>query len=1053
MGWLVVPVGLSVTDRRQAINAACWYRAAVRLHWLAIGLAATAATAGAQSAQTLDYNRDVRALLSDRCFACHGPDEAQRKADLRLDTPAGAAEVLASGELLRRLHSTDPDEVMPPPSLKRPLVAQERDKLVRWIAEGAVYQPHWAFVAPQAAVPASWTREPVDTLIATQLEAQGLTREPEAEARVLLRRVSMVLTGLPPTPEQADAYAANPTNAAYEAHVDALLASPAAAEHMASVWLDLARYADTHGFQTDGPAFTWPWRDWLLEALRTNKPYDQFITDVLAGDLKPQATVADRVATAFQRLHRTTEEGGSIPEEFRQEAIADRVGTFGTAFLGLTLDCARCHDHKYDPVPMRDYYALAAMFGALDENGLKPFSLPGDAPPPFVRLATPEQEAQERVLAAAVQSAADFWSATRAAALARVQAPDEALIVLPAPAAHYPFDVLENGITPNAIREGKPAHLDRHRPEQLGTVELVASPRGQALRLDGDGGVWLEQQVNFGRHEAVTLSLWLRPGERNVRAAIVHASGFHTQDADASGIELELVDGHVRWSAIHRWPGSAASIQTRTPLELEQWTHVVASYDGSSSASGLRLYVNGAPADTQVVRDHLDGPLAGNALEVGSRSRGMGFRNGQLDELRVWRRALTQAEAQLVAHADGLALEPLPAEVRLQHAAEHDAEVVTARDAWRAAQRTLAAHLDAIPAFVCMQDSPWARPTYVLRRGAYDQPDTTQPMQPGAVPAVLPFDESLPKNRMGLVRWLVDPRHPLTARVQVNRLWMQVFGTGLVDTPENFGMQGNAPKLQSVLDQLAVDFSTGAGVAEQRWNNRYLLKRLVMSATFRQSSRASSTKRAVDPLNALWSRGPATRVSAEMLRDLALEASGQRNERWGGPSSKPWQPEGLWHEAGQIGNYVPDMGPDARRRALYTYRKRTVPPPNMSAWDAGPREACVARRSVTTTPLQSLTIFNDRVYLDTARATARRVMREASTTAARIERLYRLVCTTQPNAAELAAMSELVRTQTARFATALPDAAKLCGAEDAELAALVLACSTLYASDGALVVR
>jgi cytochrome c553 len=1053
MGWLVVPVGLSVTDRRQAINAACWYRAAVRLHWLAIGLAATAATAGAQSAQTLDYNRDVRALLSDRCFACHGPDAAQRKADLRLDTREGAAEVLANGELLRRLHSTDPDEMMPPPALKRPLDGDERHKLVRWIEEGAVYQPHWAFVAPQAAVAADATRDPVDTLIAAQLEAQGLTREPEAEARVLLRRVSMVLTGLPPTPEQADAYAANPTNAAYEAHVDALLASPAAAEHMASVWLDLARYADTHGFQTDGPAFTWPWRDWLLEALRTNKPYDQFITDVLAGDLKPQATVADRVATAFQRLHRTTEEGGSIPEEFRQEAIADRVGTFGTAFLGLTLDCARCHDHKYDPVPMSDYYALAAMFGALDENGLKPFSLPGDAPPPFVRLATPEQEAQERVLAAAVQSAADFWSATRAAALARVQAPDESLIALPAPAAHYPFDVLENGITPNAIREGKPAHLDRHRPEQLGTVELVASPRGQALRLDGDGGVWLEQQVNFGRHEAVTLSLWLRPGERNVRAAIVHASGFHTQDADASGIELELVDGHVRWSAIHRWPGSAASIQTRTPLELEQWTHVVASYNGSSSASGLRLYVNGAPADTQVVRDHLDGPLAGNALEVGSRSRGMGFRNGQLDELRVWRRALTQAEAQLVARADGIALEPLPAEVRLQHAAEHDAEVVTARDAWRAAQRTLAAHLDAIPAFVCMQDSPWARPTYVLRRGAYDQPDTTQPMQPGAVPAVLPFDESLPKNRMGLVRWLVDPRHPLTARVQVNRLWMQVFGTGLVDTPENFGMQGNAPKLQSVLDQLAVDFRTGAGVAEQRWNNRYLLKRLVMSATFRQSSRASSTKRAVDPLNALWSRGPATRVSAEMLRDLALEASGQRNERWGGPSSKPWQPEGLWHEAGQIGNYVPDMGPDARRRALYTYRKRTVPPPNMSAWDAGPREACVARRSATTTPLQSLTIFNDRVYLDTARATARRVMREANTTAARIERLYRLVCTTQPNAAELAAVSELVRTQTARFATVLPDAAKLCGAEDAELAALVLACSTLYASDGALVVR
>ena len=1028
------------------------------------GLAASAA-AQASSGAKLDYNRDVRPILSDRCFACHGPDEAQRKAGLRLDEEAGSRATLKSGEraivpgergaseLVRRVSSVDPDETMPPPEFKRQLTQAERELLARWVAEGGGYQPHWAFVAPQAAATptvrtAGWVRDPLDAQVLAALEARGLAPEPPADPVLLLRRASLALTGLPPTPEEADAFRADPSDAAFERAVDALLASPRAAEHMATTWLDLARYADTHGFQTDNPNFVWPWRDWLLKALRDNLPYDRFVVDLVAGDLKPDATLDDRVATAFNRLHRMTEEGGSIPEEFRQEAIADRVGVFGTAFLGLTLDCARCHDHKYDPVPMRDYYALAAMFGSIDENGLKPFSLPGDAPPPYVRLSTPEQDARTRELQQKEGDAKAFWSAARAKAMAAFSE-TAAAVAVPAPAGSYSFDSLADGLTPNAAADGKPASTDRRRPEQLGAVALGEGRKGNALAFDGDGGVWLEGLAGFGRHDSVSFAMWIRPGERNVRGAIVQASGFYTQDADASGIELELDAGRVRWSAINYWPGSAASVRTVDALPVGRWTHLVAVYDGSSSADGLRIYVDGSPAPFEVVRDELDGPLGGSTLEVGSRSRGVGFRNGALDELRVWRAALTAAQAREVARGDGAELAPEPEGLAAAHAADTDAAVLAARDAWRAAQRELAAHLDPLPRLACMADSARANPTYVLKRGAYDQPDRDRPVQPGAIDAVLPFDAALPKNRMGLARWLVDPRHPLTARVQVNRLWTQVFGRGLVETAENFGVQGASPANQALLDLLARDFVQGDGA----WDSRRMLKRLVLSSTFRQRSECDDAKLAADPSNSLLSRGPATRLSAEMLRDQALAASGSLDETFGGPSARPWQPEGLWHEAGQIGNYVPDMGPNARRRSLYSFRKRTVPVPDLAAFDAGTREACTARRGTTNTPLQTLVLWNDRVYLDAARATARRAAGEAADVEARVQRMFRLVCTRAPSSEESAALRELVQTLAARYAAAPQDASKVCGRPDADLAALVLACTTIYASDGALMVR
>ena len=1014
--------------------------------------------------RSLRFDRDVRPILSDRCFSCHGPDEAKRKAGLRLDTEEGAREALLGGlesELARRIASHDEREIMPPPKLKRPLTEAERTTLLEWIGQGAHYMPHWAFVAPCKVAPprtrdARWARDELDQHVLAALEREGLAPEPEAEPRVLLRRASLVLTGLPPTPEEAAEFERNPSDEQFARRVDRMLASPRAAEHMATTWLDLARYADTHGYQTDGASFTWPWRDWLLRALQSNLPYDRFVRAIVAGDLQPGASTDDHVATGFHRLHRMTEEGGSIPEEFRQEGIADRVSTFGTTFLGLTLECARCHDHKYDPIPARDFYSLAAMFGSIDENGLKPYALPVNAPPPFVRLASAEQLRREAELRSAIGVARARLEERRAEAkrrLATVRLPASAMDA-PTPDARYEFEALENGLVPNEIAGARPASTDRHRPEQLGQFALGDGHTGRGASFDGDGGLWLDGLGGFGRHDELSVALWIRPGESNARAAILHASGFYTQDADASGIELEIVDGHLRWSAIHLWPGSAASVRMRTPLSVGAWTHLVVTYDGSACASGLRVHVNGQPAELEIVRDELDGPLAGHTLELGSRSRGSGFRSGAIDGLRVWRRALTSVQARSVALAEGLEVAPGESAAFEDHFADAlDESVAQARAELRTLERELAAHLDSIPAFACMRDSSRAAPTYVLRRGAYDAPDTSSAVVPGGVEAVLPFDATWPRNREGLVRWMLDSRNPLVARVAANRAWEQAFGRGLVETSENFGLQGSFPTHPELLDALAVDLMRGSEQGARAWDLRALLRRLVLSSTFRQASAAGTPKRSIDPDNALLSRGPSVRMSAEMLRDSALAASGLLVEKLGGPSVRPWQPEGLWSEAGQGGHYQPDSGDDAHRRSLYTFRKRTVPVPDMSVFDAGTREACMPRRGATNTPLQALAILNDPVFVECARALAERAAREAEGRRARVERAFELLCTRKPTDEESEALLALIESESGRFSADVDAARALVGSSDAELAALALACSTILASDGAMVIR
>ncbi|MBI5365031.1 MAG: DUF1553 domain-containing protein [Planctomycetes bacterium] len=1001
--------------------------------------------------ERVDFGRDVRPILADRCFRCHGPDEGARKRGLRLDTQAGSRAELADGEraivpgergasaLVERITSDDPDVVMPPPSLGRPLTQCEKDVLAHWIEQGAEYAPHWAFVPPIAApLPAvkdaRWCRDPLDRFVLTRLEREGLAPAPEADRATLLRRVSLVLTGLPPTPEETEAFERDAREDAYERQVDRLLASPRYGERLAADGLDLARFADTFGYQADWESHAWPWRDWLIAAFDKDLPYDQFVRDQIAGDLVPDATRDQIVASAFQRLHRMTNEGGSIPEEFRLEAVADRVATTSTAFLGLTVECARCHDHKYDPIEQRDFYSLGAFLGAIDEPGTYAYSHSA-LPPPTLRLPSAEQAKELARLAAAERRAEEELARARRDATTCVDAWWASVPECPAPepVARAPLD---------------------------GTID---GPRfgSRATTFDGDTGVDVQDVPTFRRCDPYSLSFWLRCSDSKERAVVVHTAPF-TIESDPQGYQVLLEDGRLAWQLVHFWPGSAAAVRTRERFPIGKWVQVVVTYDGSSRAEGLRVYWDGLSQPTEIVRNTLDGGATSRVFQIAHRDRDVGFANGDMDDLAVYDRALTSREI-CVLYGRGL-LERIPDDPKLRgfilpfdpdDSVEHylsavDTECRIAAEQLLAARAAYQALHDALPELMVMRATPYPRPAFVLRRGRYDDPDPARPVQPDRViDALLPFDPSWPKDRLGLARWMTDARNPLVARVEVNRLWAQCFGRGIVETQENFGLQGASPTHPELLDTLAVDFRADG------WSLKRLLRRIVLSATFRQSS-TNAASRERDPSNALLARGPSFRLSAEMLRDQALCASGLLVERTGGPSVRPWQPPGLWEEAGATGSYAPDTDEGAHRRSLYTYRKRTAPPPNLTAFDAGSRETCLARRGSTNTPLQALVVLNDPVFFECARALARRVVDERTSARERIERAFRRLAARAPRPAELAALEALLAREMERFRADTEACRTVLASTDTPdpaAAALVLVCSTLLASDAVVVSR
>ncbi|WP_162006862.1 DUF1553 domain-containing protein [Roseimaritima sediminicola] len=975
---------------------------------VALFVSLTLIMASAAEADEIDR---AQLLLSDRCNLCHGPDANSRAADLRLDTAEGVFGESYSGEhenivvpgkpedseLMRRILSDDPSEQMPPPESNLQLGEEEIALLRRWIADGATWQQHWAFrpiESPPVPAPATdaESANPIDRFVAARLEkvaadAASLPMTEPADRATLLRRLSLDLTGLPPTPDELDAFLADDSPLAYERQVDRLLASPRFGERMAVPWLDAARYADTYGYQADVYREMWPWRDWVIDAFNASMPYDQFLVHQIAGDLIENPTRQSRLATAFNRNHRQTNEGGSIEEEFHVEYVADRVNTLGTAVLGLTLECARCHDHKYDPVSQQDYYQLFAFFNNIDEFGL--YSHFTDAvPTPTLWLPTDQQTVQLQAAREAIAEATEStqqigeqsrqrFETWRKSATADTLAASLDTDLL----AHYQFDETNKNEVPNDVSDGKPGSL--HKGAKLAAGDAHAKTDGdkadgQHLQLSGEDEFKTPHGGDLTRDDAWTIAAWVKVDRQHQRAVVWHRSRAWT-DAGSRGLELLIEDGQLSAGVIHFWPGNAIRVVSEEKVPVDRWTHVTVAYDGSSTAAGLRIYVDGQPATTRTIRDCLDRTANGggvNEIAVGARFRDRGLAGGAIDDLRIYRARL--ADLEIAALVDPAALaETIEAAQNDDASASEslfelycrsiDTAVRETRQQLVAARKRRSQIVDGIREIMVMEEMPGYRETYLLARGAYDAPaDPVEPLTPGFLP---PMDEPWPQNRLGLAKWLVDRRNPLTARVAVNRLWASVMGRGLVSTAEDFGRQGEPPTHPQLLDYLA------AQLHDDQWDMKRLLRGIVLSETYRRSSGGDPQSRELDPDNRWYARGPARRLPVEMIRDAGLYAAGLLAETVGGPPVKPYQPPGLWAEKSGK-KYQRDAGVGSHRRSMYTIWKRTSPPPSMLIFDAPDREVCVAQRQLTQTPLQALVLLNDEQAVESARGAAARVLRQ-----------------------------------------------------------------------------
>jgi hypothetical protein len=969
-----------------------------RLLLIAVPLALPAAG----RAEPVRFNRDVLPIVADKCFACHGPDAGKRKAGLRLDREDGARKVLS--ELVRRVTSDDPDERMPPKGSGRELTPAQADTLRRWVAEGGKWEKHWAFVPPvrpdpPAVADPAWAANPVDRFVRARLEQAGLKPSPEADRATLIRRMSFDLIGLPPTPAEVDAFVNDKSPDAVGRLADRLLASPRYGERMAWRWLEAARYADTNGYQTDAGRDMWRWRDWVIEAYNRNLPFDQFTIEQLAGDLLPEPTLDQRIATGFNRNHRGNAEGGIVPEEYAVEYVADRVETTATVWLGLTLGCCRCHDHKFDPFTQREFYQLFAYFNNVPEKGR---AVKYGNSPPYIQAPTPDQQRQSAELGRRVNEAEMKLEGKRDATAAALTAwekdvrpatvpdwvPDRGLV------ANVPF----NDAAGFAVRDGEHA---------LGHGRI-----GTGLDLDGRRFADLGNVGDFGFDDRFSFSFWVRP--RSESGALVSRMA---EEPQAEGYSVQLVKGRVQVHLTKRWLDDALRVETVPSLKLDTWHHVVVTYDGSRLAEGVRVYLNGDAVRTTTLLDELNQTFqTKEPLRIGSGGGKASRFNGQMDELRIYSRVVRAPEARVLAVAASVR------DILAKPVAERNAPELEKLEAYfleRAAPADIrAAYADlleaglarekfesSIPTVMVMEEMAKPRDAYILIRGQYDRRGDKVT---AAGPAALP-NPPRGGTRLDLAKWLVSTENPLTARVAVNRLWQLNFGTGLVATGEDFGTQGAYPSHPELLDWLATEF-VRAG-----WDVKRMHRLIVTSATYRQSSRVPLALPAGDPDNRLLSRFPRYRLSAEMIRDQALCASGLLVEREGGPSVKPYQPAGLWDELSGAGDYVPDTGEKLYRRSLYTFWKRTAPPPGLSAFDAIARETCWVRETRTNTPLQALNLLNDVTYVEAARKLAERVLQEGATTDDRLTVAFRRLAARPPTNAELTVLRRTLERQLAEY--------------------------------------
>jgi hypothetical protein len=1022
-------------------------------------------SSAARAGEGLDFGRDIRPILSSACFKCHGFDDKTRMADLRLDTLEGATAKLESGatavvpgklaesELVRRITSTDAGEKMPPADSGKSLTPREIELLTKWVEQGAEFQPHWSFVAPvRPELPAvkqdsASVENPIDRFVLARLEQEGLSPSVKADKLTLIRRATLDLTGLPPTPQEVDDFLADNSPEAYEKVVDRLLRSPRYGEQMARYWLDAARYGDTHGLHLDNERSMWPYRDWVVRAFNDNKPYDQFTIEQLAGDLLPNPTLDQLVGSGFNRCNVSTSEGGSIDEEVRVRYAVDRTETMSTVFLGLTLGCAVCHTHKFDPVTQKEFYSLYAFFNsaadaAMDGNAL--------TPPPIKKLATPEQEAQLKAFDEQIAAVNKMMADT----LAAIEYVDPIGTIEPA-AATEPKEYVW-------IEDAAPAGAQLQGNSEW---QFVTKDAGQVY--SGEKAT-TRKASDLSQHFFTGAAPGLKIGEGDKLFAYVYLD-----PADPpKEIMLQWNDGS--WE--HR----------------AYWGEDVIPWGGTGTPS--RLAMGPLPQTGEWVRLEVEAAKVG--LNPGAVVNGWAFT--QQGGTTFWDKAgivtrtpqdgqgfesLAAWEAFEKAQTNSQVPGPVKEAIKVEADKRTDDQKKQIRDYFLQSVCTTTkpkfdplrqqvdelskkrAEFDAtIPISLVMANMPQERETFVLIRGAYDKPGEKVT---AAVPSILPpLPQGTPVNRLGLAQWLVDPQHPLMARVTVNRFWQQYFGSGIVKTAEDFGAQGSWPTHPELLDWLARDF------IESGWDVKRLQKLIVMSGTYQQASKVTPDLVERDPENQLLARGARFRLDAEVLRDSALYVSGLLIEERGGKGVKPYQPQGIWESVAFQGsntqNYKPDGGEANYRRTLYTFWKRTAPPPGLMTFDAPSREACVVRRSRTNTPLQALALMNDVQYVEAARKLAERVMIATSDTtgatagspssapAERLSLAFRLAAARQPTTDELAILSETYATHLAKYQADKAAAEKLLAIGEAkrnesldaaELAATTLVCNLILNLD------
>lgn len=978
----------------------------------------------------LDYNIHVKKILSDKCFSCHGPDSKKQKADLRLDlsdaaygkvTESGLKAIapgnIAKSEVANRILSSEADYMMPTPASHLTLTATEKATILKWIEQGATYKPHWAFVAPEKVdLPkvndTKWIKNDIDRFVLSRLEREGLRPSPEADKETLIRRVSFDITGLPPTIAEIDNFINNNSANAYEQMVDYYLQSPRYGERMAAYWLDVARFADSHGYLDDKHRDASPWRDWVIEAYNKNLPYDKFITWQLAGDLLPNATKEQILATGFNRNQKQNTEAGIIPEEFRVEYNVDRTNTLGTGILGLTLGCAKCHDHKYDPVSQKDYYSLYAFFNSTFELGSSNYgNYDNMVPGPTLLLTTDNDDRRidslNKIIKYLEQKDQPVKSADPGKSLSQK-------II-----AHLSFDKTES------LRndEGKITNAFRNavQPLKSAAVNREKSGKGIAgnsLLLDE------ETKVNFSayglgyfeRYEPFSVSIWVKAPKTYEESAILHHSD--SRRYGFQGYDLMLMNNRVAFRLMHAYPHDAISIVSNQPIETDQWCHIAASYDGSSRAAGLRIYINGKAVPVTVEYDHLKKNIRSfpdihktavlTGLTFGDRVLEKTMKDAELDEFCLFNNTLDEAEAIWLYNAKAVSLlhdKTLP----MQHQP----------DSLMNARMQLAALYDSVKEAMVMGDLPKPLTTHVLLRGVYD--NYGEVVQPGTPASILPYSNNSPKNRLGLAQWLFKPEHPLTARVAANHAWEMYFGRGLVKTSDDFGNQGEMPSHLELLDYLAIQFR------DNGWNLKQLQKMILMSATYRQQSVITPELREKDPDNILLARSSRYRMPAEMIRDQALAVSGLLSSKIGGPSVYPYQPPGLWEAlSDKSWRYIYKLseGEDLFRRSIYTIVKRSSPPPYMLIFDAPDRNFCTVKRSVSSSPLQALALMNDPTFIEASKFIATRAIKEQGNN--RDEKLsfaFRLVTGRLPGKEEANLLGEMYETESTEFKNH-PDKAK-----------------------------